>query len=157
MDTVILENHILLEAEKEVVCGWKYEGEYAIYNLPSCAEMREKQMGFFNPLREKHYRAYYHGSRFVGFTNLLETEAGVFVGIGVNPAFCSQGYGQHILQEACNISRQRYPGKPLYLEVRTWNARAIRCYQKAGFQIDGPAFEQETGIGRGTFYRMVLA
>ena len=52
-------------------------------------------------------------------------------------------------------SKQKYPGKPLYLEVRTWNERAVRCYQKAGFVIDGDIIEQETYIGRSTFYRMI--
>ena len=48
------------------------------------------------------------------------------------------------------ISKKLYPNKPLYLEVRTWNIRAVKCYQKAGFRIDGQAYELTTGIGTGT-------
>ncbi|MGN0977811.1 MAG: GNAT family N-acetyltransferase, partial [Faecousia sp.] len=59
------------------------------------------------------------------------------------------------LKEVCELSKRRYPDKPLYLEVRTWNVRAVRCYEKAGFRIDGASFEQVTGMGPGTFYRMV--
>lgn len=33
--------------------------------------------------------------------------------------------------------------------------RAVRCYQKAGFVIDGDVIEQETYIGHSTFYRMI--
>ena len=50
---------------------------------------------------------------------------------------------------------QKSYNKPLYLEVRTWNIRAVKCYQKAGFRIDGQAYELTTGIGTGTFYRMI--
>ncbi len=46
-------------------------------------------------------------------------------------------------------------GTKVYLEVCTWNIRAVKCYQKAGFRIDGQAYELTTGIGTGTFYRMI--
>lgn len=52
-------------------------------------------------------------------------------------------------------SKKLYPNKPLYLEVRTWNTRAVKYYEKAGFRIDGQAYELTTGIGTGTFYRMI--
>ena len=28
------------------------------------------------------------------------------------------------------ISKKLYPNKPLYMEIRTWNIRAVKCYQK---------------------------
>lgn len=52
------------------------------------------------------------------------------------------------------LSKTRCHDKPLYLEVRTWNIRAVKCYEKAGFQIEGEPFELTTGIGTGMFYRM---
>ena len=58
-------------------------------------------------------------------------------------------------QTSIEISKKLYPNKPLYLEVRTWNIRVVKCYQKAGFRIDGQAYELTTGIGTGTFYRMI--
>lgn len=40
------------------------------------------------------------------------------------------------------------------MEVRTWNARAVRCYEKAGFQIIGEPIARTTPLGEGAFYRM---
>ena len=54
-------------------------------------------------------------------------------------------------ETACALSRRLFPGKPLYLEVRTWNTRAVRCYQKAGFRIDGEPIRQTTSLGEGLF------
>lgn len=150
-----LTNHILNDVEKHEICSWKYADEYEIYNLPSYEIMQAKQVGFLNPAREQNYRAFYDGDCMVGFVNILEEEKEVFIGIGVNPSHCGKHYGQHILKEAYIISKSLYPSKPLYLDVRTWNKRAINCYQKAGFEIDGEPFEQKTGSGLGTFYRMV--
>lgn len=150
-----LTNHILSDAEKREICSWKYSDEYEIYNLPSYEIMQAKQVGFLNPAHEQNYRAFYDGDCLVGFVNILEEEKEVFIGIGVNPSYCGKHYGQHILKEAYAISKSLYPSKPLYLEVRTWNKRAINCYLRAGFEIDGESFEQKTGSGLGTFYRMV--
>ena len=152
-----LEYHILTEEEKREICGWRYAEEYAVYNLPPWEEMTRKQMGFCHPARAANYRGFNRGNRLVGFTNILEEEKEVFLGIGVHPDFCGQGYGQRLLEASCAIAGELYPGKPLYLEVRTWNKRAIRCYEKAGFHVDGAAFEQVTGASPGIFYRMVKA
>lgn len=150
-----LKNHILTDVEKREICSWKYSGEYEIYNLPSYEIMQAKQIGFLNPAREQNYRAFYDGDCLVGFVNIKEEETEVFIGIGVSPSLCGKHYGQNILKETYKISKELYPSKPLYLEVRTWNERAIRCYQKAGFEIVGEPFEQRTGSGVGIFYRMV--
>ena len=79
----------------------------------------------------------------------------VFFGIGVNPALCDQGYGQMISKKACKLSHQLFPGKPVFLEVRTWNIRAVRCYEKAGFRIVGEPIKRITPIGEGLFFHMI--
>ena len=43
----------------------------------------------------------------------------------------------------------------MYLEVRTWNRRAVRCYEKAGFRIVGEPIRRTTSAGDGIFYHMV--
>ncbi len=53
--------HQMAESEKQEVCSWKYEGEYAVYNLPDYKTMQEKQMGFCNPKRDKNFFSYYDG------------------------------------------------------------------------------------------------
>ncbi len=145
----------LTEEDKRAICAWAYPGEYALYNLPPYEEMQAKQRGFCHPERESSYLVFREAGELAGFVNIREEESSVFIGIGVHPDRCGQGLGQRILQETAMIAHERHPGKPLYLEVRTWNIRAIRCYEKAGFRIDGDAFEQLTGNGKGTFYCMI--
>ena len=145
----------LSKKAKQQICSWKYEGEYSLYNLPAYEDMKSQQIGFMNPERENNYYGFWDESILVGFVNILEEEKEVFIGIGVNPDLCSKHYGQRMLSIAYDISKKLYPNKSLYLEVRTWNTRAIKCYEKAGFVIDGDAYEMETSIGLGTFYRMI--
>ena len=143
------------EADQRTICAWRYDGDYAIYNLPPYEEMKRRETGFFRPGKGRNYRAFLEGDTLIGFVNLSEEASGVFIGIGVNPTLCGQHYGRRILEEAYRISKSLYPEKPLYLEVRTWNTRAVTCYKRAGFRIDGGAFPKTTGIGERTFYRMV--
>ena len=145
----------LSEKDKQQICAWKYDGEYRIYNLPAYEEMLAQQRGFTNPQTEKNYYGFWDEETLVGFINIAEKTDEVFIGIGVKPELCGKHYGQRILLTAYEISKTLYSDKPLYLEVRTWNKRAVTCYEKAGFRIDGQSYELTTGIGSGTFYRMV--
>ena len=147
--------HIMTEPERELVCAWNYQGDYEIYNMPPYREQKEQGVGLGNPRCGSNYYAYYDGNKLVGFTNILEEPQEVFIGIGIDPDLCGQGYGQRILRLTREISKTLYPGKPLYLEVRSWNQRAVNCYKKAGFTVDGEAFEQATMLGTGSFLRMV--
>lgn len=154
MQNITLRICHLTEYEKQEICAWKYDGEYAVYNLPVYEVMKEKKIAFMNPEREVDYMAYYYNDIFIGYTNIREKEKGVFIGIGVKPDMCGRGYGQLIMKEACRICKDLYPDKLPYLEVRTWNERAIRCYRKSGFEIVGDPFELELPKEKVRFYRM---
>lgn len=123
--------------------------------MPSYEEQKSKGIGLCNPKREKNYYSFYNDKALIGFVNILEEENEVFIGIGVNPNLCSKGFGKEILLLTSKISKALYPKKPLYLEVRTWNKRAVNSYLKAGFRIDGDPIKQTTSIGEGEFYRMI--
>lgn len=148
-----LHYHETTEDEKEEISRWKYDGQYSVYNLPSYEEMKQKNYGLANP--GNHFFSFYQKQCLVGYVNLRPEEEAVFFGIGVKPECCSQGYGQKITALAGILSETLFPGKSMYLEVRTWNQRAIECYKKAGFVIQGQEFIQITGAGEGRFCRMV--
>lgn len=149
----MLTYHKTTEEEKYQITAWEYAGEYAIYNNEPYEQQKAKGYGFANA--KNNFYSFYDGAALVGFINLYEEETEVFFGIGVNPECCGKGYGQQMTKTAWEISRTLFPEKRLYLEVRTWNNRAVRCYQKAGFQIVGEPICQVTSIGEGTFYHMV--
>ena len=145
--------HPTTEEEKILITEWKYEGEYSVYNAEPYEEQKKKGFGFANP--QNHFYSFYDEKKLIGFINLYEEETEVFFGIGVKPEECGKGYGSQMTETACKISRRLFPGKPLYLEVRTWNQRAVRCYEKAGFHIVGEPIRQTTSAGKGVFYHMI--
>ena len=145
--------HPTTEEEKILITEWKYEGEYSVYNAEPYEEQKKKGFGFANP--QNHFYSFYDEKKLIGFINLYEEKTEVFFGIGVKPEDCGKGYGSQMTETACKISRRLFPGKPLYLEVRTWNQRAVRCYEKAGFHIAGEPIRQTTSAGEGVFYHMI--
>ena len=149
----MLTYHKTTEEEKEVITAWQYAGQYAIYNTTPYAEQKKQGVGFANP--QNNFYSFFDHDTLVGFINLYEEPTEVFFGIGVRPDACGRGHGQQMTKAACDLSGRLFPGKPLYLEVRTWNARAVRCYEKAGFHITGKPIRQTTAVGDGVFYHMV--
>jgi ribosomal protein S18 acetylase RimI-like enzyme len=149
----VLLYHEITEKEKYTIADWKYEGDCAIYDFDSYDNMKKNKCAFANP--DNHFYSYYDGDILAGYTNLYEEKDRVFFGIGVNPDQCGRGYGAQMTEIAYQLSKKRWPDKYVYLEVRTWNARAVNCYKHAGFVKQGDVFEQKTHAGIGFFYRMV--
>lgn len=149
--------HPTTEEEKYEIGTWKYPGAYAIYDSEPYEAAKRRGFGFANPAN--HFYSFYDGETLVGFINLTlyEGESEVFFGIGVHPAHCGRGYGKQMVSAARRMAARQYPGRALFLEVRTWNTRAVRCYESAGFQIVGEPVHRTTALGDGEFYRMRAA
>ena len=145
--------HKITEEEKFLISEWKYCGNYEIYNNAPYEVQKEKGSGFANP--QNNFYSFYDKNILIGYINLREKDNRVSLGIGVHPQYCNKGYGQQMVSIACKIAETLFGEKLLELEVRTWNTRAIRCYEKSGFHIEGTAFHKTTPIGEGQFYRMV--
>lgn len=135
------------------VCGWKYPFPYEIYNLPDCEKMKISGIGFADKGKMKNFKGVVFKNSFIGFFNLINEEDEVFLGIGMAPEFCSLGLGSKVLLLALRESEKLWGRKPIYLEVRDWNIRAIKCYLKAGFEICGKK-ETKTYAGEGCFLQM---
>lgn len=141
------------ELAKEITT-WKYEGDYSIYNLPSWDEIIKKQISLCKKEKRENFIGYADSkNNLVGFVNLLDEGESIFFGIGVKPEYCGIGIGKQIISMALDECKRRYPSKPIILEVRSWNKRAIRCYESQGFKVIDRK-HQETYLGTGEFFIM---
>lgn len=146
--------HKLSEGQAKEISYWKYTGEYSIYNLPSWDKMVQENYSMTNIFKRERYTGYTNeDGELVGFVNLLDEGDTVFFGIGIKPNFCGKGIGKIITKMALIESQKKFPNKPVVLEVRTWNKRAMNCYKSQGFEIVETK-QQQTKIGFGEFYVM---
>lgn len=133
---------------------WKYEGRYAMYNLPSWDYMVKENYSLCDEVKRKRFIAYIdEKDDLIGFVNLIDEGDCIFFGIGVNPNYLNLGIGKKITSLALEEAKLRYGNKPVILEVRTWNKRAVNCYKSQGFNILETK-TQETFLGLGEFYVM---
>jgi len=122
----------------EYVCqiaDWKYDGDYSIYNIPSIEEMKRKDYSILKEEKADNYLCYLIDKELIAYVNMKEMEnKRIFIGIGLKPTYCGKGNGNYFLKDSIEEIKKRYLGYEMYLEVRSWNERAIKAYKKVGFQ-----------------------
>jgi len=66
---------------------------------------------------------------------------------------CEQGLSNILMELLKNECKKRYGSKKIALEVRSFNKRAIKCYEDAGFEITN-IYQKNILIGRDEFIKM---
>ena len=118
------------------ICEWNYDGKYEEYNLPTYSECKEKKYGITRDDRKDNYIVYLIDNEVVFYLNMKELEDNkVYIGVGLKPKYCGLGNGNYFLEDSIKEIKKRYPNHTLYLEVRSWNTRAIKSYERLGFTI----------------------
>ncbi|MTI69817.1 MAG: GNAT family N-acetyltransferase [Firmicutes bacterium] len=119
------------------ICKWKYPGVYKTYNMPSWKNCVDKNFGITNhKIREKEFLVLKdNNNNLCGYIRLKEDSDNVLIGVGLKPSKCGQGIGNKLMKLVLEECNNRYGNKNIRLLVRSFNKRAIRCYEKVGFKI----------------------
>ncbi len=138
------------EAHARVICTWSYAPPYDVYSMGPWSLVVERSW----TLADETQRACEmlslvdEAGTLVGYLRLHEQDGRWLVGVGLAPTRCGEGLGAAAVALAVREHQRRAPGATLWLEVRDWNVRAIRCYERAGFEVvERVAREAETGRG----------
>ncbi|WP_094096312.1 GNAT family N-acetyltransferase [Paenibacillus physcomitrellae] len=138
------------------ICTWTYEPPYNIYGWLPWEQMKGLEVEFGDPaIRGQQYVSVLDDSgELCGFAQLFPIEGVTRLGIGMKPELCGRGRGPAFVAAIVQEALRRKPENEIDLEVLTWNTRAIRAYQKAGFTITD-MYERQTPEGMKPFYCMV--
>lgn len=145
------------ESHAKQICGWRYSGEYSVYNYPDWDTVVVKNWGIsIKQKRQNEFMAVINEQdELCGYIRLINQIDCALVGIGLKPALCGIGLGNTVMKLIKYECNKRYGNKKIVLEVRSFNERAIKCYKKAGFNIVDN-YEKNTLIGKDKFLRMEL-
>lgn len=153
------------EYATSMVNTWRYAGEYAIYDSDKEADHLLDAEGwgrgifavldpageFIGEVSVEFYDAQGNYTRYTEYGNdTLINQREMWIGFGLRPDLVSGGHGGEFVAAAVEFAvRQcRYHGEHAHLGVAKFNQRAIKAYQKAGFEI----YDQTVGdIGGETF------
>ncbi len=89
----------------------------------------------------------------VGFFAFLRDGDVVELGLGVRPELTGQGLGQSFVFAGLDFARERFALAGFRLMVATFNQRAIRVYERAGFH-QRETFLHQTNGAEHHFVRM---
>lgn len=131
------------EMAREIV-GWKYDGDYAIYNMPAWEECEKLNWSIVSAQkRHNQYYAVCKAGEFLGFFHIMERDEMVELGVGIKPELCGQHNGGMLMELALAKIEEKYSSMMVQLKVRPFNTRAIKCYENVGFKTIGSYYEDE--------------
>ncbi|SFF34996.1 Protein N-acetyltransferase, RimJ/RimL family [Paenibacillus catalpae] len=138
------------------ICEWQYDPPYDLYRWPSWDTMQKDEIEFGDPvLRCTQYAAVVNRvQELIGFAQFFPLVGVTRLGLGLHPALCSKGIGTDFTRLLVREAVRRAPQNSIDLEVLTWNNRAIRAYERAGFIIDD-TYVRQTPDGPAEFHCMV--
>ena len=86
--------------------------------------------------RKDNYTVYILDGEVVFYSNMkLMDNNRIYVGVGLKPKYCGKGLSDFFLDDSIKLLKSKFPNSILFLEVRSWNKRAIRAYEKNGFKV----------------------
>lgn len=128
----------LTEEHANQLCGWRYEGEYSVYNFAAWETAIEQNWSITDPeARESDFRSVINEKgELIGFFRMSKDEHGkIDIGLGLKPKYCGHGLGKDFVILITQYALKLYPNCCLYMQVRTFNARAVKCYEACGYKI----------------------
>ncbi|WP_424769084.1 GNAT family N-acetyltransferase [Paenibacillus sp. sgz302251] len=138
------------------ICDWSYEAPFDIYNWPTWEDMQKDGIEFGDSvLREAQYAAVLNDEQMlIGFAQFFPIAGVTRLGLGMRPELCGQGLGPEFIRLIAEEARKRTPEHEIDLEVVTWNRRAIRAYEQAGFRVSD-TYSRRTVTGYAECHCMV--
>jgi [ribosomal protein S18]-alanine N-acetyltransferase len=138
------------EQAEHIADTWKYDGEYAFYDLTAG---EEDLAGFLDEnQRGNSTYAVLQDGEMVGFYTFQVLKDGtVDIGLGMKPSITGKGKGQKFTEAGLEFARTNYSVSMFSLSVATFNERAIKVYKKVGFH----AFETFTQQTNGSSYEFM--
>lgn len=127
------------------IADWHYPGFYSFYDLRHYPEDIEEifdesrwGINLFSVLDGK--------GKLFGEVSFQEDGDELEIGIAMRPDMVGKRMGQTLLQAGMDFARSRFEFDIFRISVWKLNGRAIRVYERSGFQSEGEFFNHIQGI-----------
>jgi [ribosomal protein S18]-alanine N-acetyltransferase len=128
--------------DAHAISGWRYEEPYSIYDGdPTSVEALLLPRFSYHSVYDEHgdlvgYFCFGEDAQVATGRRLghYESEPALDVGLGMRPDLTGRGLGEEFLHAGLRFARETYSPPAFRLTVATFNRRAIRVYERAGFE-----------------------
>ena len=143
---------LMTDDEAMEISRWHYEPPYDFYDAVSDQDDLEE---LIDPRRRRdaYFSVRDESGDLVGFFQFEREGKTVDVGLGMRPDLTGKGFGAGYLLAGLEYARERFAPEIFTLSVTTFNERAIRVYERAGFER-GHVYTHHTNGGDYLFLAM---
>ncbi len=141
----------MIEEQAREIAAWHYDPPYSFYD--AAADADDLALLLDTPRREGRYFSVFSEGALVGFFELTPDGDDVVIGLGLRPDLTGRGLGLRFVEAGMTFARERFHPSRFRLSVATFNRRAIRVYERAGF-LPLRTFDHETNGGVYRFLEM---
>lgn len=140
------------EASARELISWRYDDDYAMYNVQA-DDVTSEITYFIDP--ENHYYAIYEQDEMIGhcvFYGEGRVPGGDYsadaldMGAGMRPDWTGQGKGTAIIAAILDFAREKYQPKTFRATIATWNKRAQKATTNNGFEEMSRFKSEKTGV-----------
>lgn len=117
----------------KAICSWQYPEPYDIYNYMSFDEAVRNNSPLLKAENKDNYICFWENETLTAYISFYRKDSKIFLGIGLAPHLCGKGLGRFYLKQGTQAAESRYPDREIWVQVRSWNKRAIKCYESCGF------------------------
>ena len=133
--------HPLDEKSAQAILTWHYPPPYDFYNLTSAAT--EETLRYLLDPANAFYSLFDSKGPLLAFCSFGpdgQVSGGDYrlpaldIGLGLRPDLAGHGHGSEYVQAVIDFARQTFAPARLRVTIAEFNARALRVWEKAGFQ-----------------------
>jgi ribosomal-protein-alanine N-acetyltransferase len=135
------------------VAGWKYSPPYDFYDaIPDDPDLADLLRADFR--RGRYFEVVDTSGDLIGFFEFKHEVTPLEIGLGLRSDLTGRGLGLSFVQAGLAFARQEFGATALSLSVATFNIRAIKVYERAGFRPVETYLHYTNGMDH-EFLRMV--
>ena len=143
------------QADAEQIAGWRYPAPFDFYD----ADADERDLAELLDAASRgdsYYAVDEESGSLVGFFQFKRRPDAIEIGLGLRPERTGRGLGAAFLEAGLRELRSRFGGVRIVLAVATFNERAIKVYERAGF-VPTRVYMHATNGGEWDFLAMELS
>ncbi len=122
-------------SDARAISRWRYDGIYAFYNqgvLPMLSlALFRAPLGM---LGLEAFVVFDDANERAGIFTFIQRGTAIEIGLAMRPDLTGRGLGLDFVEDGLDFARDRYAPTRFMLDVATFNERARRVYERAGFR-----------------------
>lgn len=119
-------------ADAQEILTWQYNSPYDFYNIVNTEEHPAEILN--DAIRTNHFYSVYQ-QELIGLIEVHHNNNTCTLGLGLKPEYTGRGYGEAFVNQAIHFIQTTYPETTtIELAVATFNERAIKVYERCGFE-----------------------